>query len=244
MPIPSRMQWFFPSFSRQSNSIRQIWKSWIDTLFSTTVTLMTFADRTSQSSKTSGKEKRDSEASLLNWMEAYRENDDQEAFHKIFEHYRQRLWQKLHLRRFYGYEPEDLFQEVNRDIARFLKNETPENLMGLVYRIADRKIVDFLRSKAYLQEKNTRVSLEDVEKRLSAEEPNQVDWSHTYDLQRFLFSRFINAKQREVLVLHYLLGHTIAEIQAQTGIPMNTVKSRLREGLRKLRHYFSRQGQP
>ena len=186
----------------------------------------------------------ESMAELSYWIEAYRRDDDQEAFQKIFEYYRSRLWQKLHLRRFYGYEPEDLFQEVNRDVASFLKSETPQNLMGLVYRIADRKIVDFLRSKAPFQGKNALISLEVVENHLAGNETGQLDWSHSHDLQRFLFSKFINTKQREVLVLHYLLGHTIAEIQAQTGLPLNTVKSRLREGLRKLRHYFSRQDPP
>jgi len=207
-------------------------------------TMLAEIDPSAPPSKPNESNADDSGTALMSWMEAYRKSDDQDAFRRIFDHYRNRLWQKLHLYRFYGYEPEDLFQDVNRDIARWLKNETPHNLIGLVYRIADRKIVDFLRSKTPLQQRKLLVSMEDVEHYLTSQEPNQLEWSQSYDLQRFLFSKFINAKQREVLALFYLLGHTLAEIEDLTETPLNTVKSRLREGLRKLRSYLSRQELP
>lgn len=174
---------------------------------------------------------------LRDWMKAFQENDDQDAFQRIFEYYREKLWRKLHLYRFYGFEPEDMFQDVNRDIARFLKNDIPHNLIGLVYRIADRKMVDFLRKESRLKKASIEVPLEEVEGSLAKQRLDQEAWGSGYDLQRFLFSKWVNAKQREILVLHFLLGHSLSEIQVQTGIPLNTVKSRLREGLRKLRAY-------
>lgn len=168
-------------------------------------------------------------------MIAFKKHDDQDAFQQIFEYYREKLWSKLHLRRFYGYEPEDLFQEVNRDVARFLKKEIPKSLMGLVYRIADRKMVDFLRKEPRYKHAAMDVPFEEVDGSFALERLDQEAWASVYDLQRFLFSKWVNIKQREVLVLHFLLGHTLTEIHRQTGIPLNTVKSRLREGLRKLR---------
>jgi RNA polymerase sigma factor (sigma-70 family) len=39
----------------------------------------------------------------------------------------------------------------------------------------------------------------------------------------------------EVLVLHVMLGHTVEETSAMLGVPVNTVRSRLRRGLRTLR---------
>lgn len=41
--------------------------------------------------------------------------------------------------------------------------------------------------------------------------------------------------QAEVLALHALLGHTVEETAAATGVPVNTVRSRLRSALSKLR---------
>lgn len=41
--------------------------------------------------------------------------------------------------------------------------------------------------------------------------------------------------QAEVLALHVLLGYTVEEVAAATAVPTNTVRSRLRNGLAKLR---------
>jgi RNA polymerase sigma factor (sigma-70 family) len=46
--------------------------------------------------------------------------------------------------------------------------------------------------------------------------------------------------QAEVLALHVALGHTVEETSAMVGIPINTVRSRLRRGLAALRDKFSR----
>jgi RNA polymerase sigma-70 factor (ECF subfamily) len=41
--------------------------------------------------------------------------------------------------------------------------------------------------------------------------------------------------QAEVLALHTMLGHSVAETAAVTGVPVNTVRSRLRTALAALR---------
>ncbi len=45
--------------------------------------------------------------------------------------------------------------------------------------------------------------------------------------------------QAEVLALHIALGHTVEETSAMIGIPVNTVRSRLRRALAALRDKFS-----
>ena len=48
---------------------------------------------------------------------------------------------------------------------------------------------------------------------------------------------------REVLVLHHVVGHTVPEIASTLNIPLETVRSRLRLGVRKLRSQLQTQGE-
>ncbi len=47
------------------------------------------------------------------------------------------------------------------------------------------------------------------------------------------------AERRKTLVLRLVFGHSIAEIANLTNVPINTVRSRLRTGLRELRKSVS-----
>ena len=51
-------------------------------------------------------------------------------------------------------------------------------------------------------------------------------------------------EQREVINLAYLAGYTQAEIAARVGIPVGTVKGRVRLGLLKLRHAAASEAAP
>ncbi len=49
-------------------------------------------------------------------------------------------------------------------------------------------------------------------------------------------------KQREVLVLHHVMGMTLPEISTELGIPFETARSRLRHGMSALRERFAKNG--
>jgi RNA polymerase sigma-70 factor (ECF subfamily) len=51
--------------------------------------------------------------------------------------------------------------------------------------------------------------------------------------------RLIPAEQRQVIVLHYLVGQSVEQVAAETGVPVNTVKSRLARGRRALANHVS-----
>jgi RNA polymerase sigma-70 factor (ECF subfamily) len=51
--------------------------------------------------------------------------------------------------------------------------------------------------------------------------------------------RQIPAEQRRAIVLHYLVGRSVEEIAQETGVPVNTVKSRLARGRHALAEHVS-----
>lgn len=48
--------------------------------------------------------------------------------------------------------------------------------------------------------------------------------------------------QREVIILHFYYGYKVREIASVTGVPLPTAKSRLKQGLDKLRKIFREEG--
>ncbi len=46
-------------------------------------------------------------------------------------------------------------------------------------------------------------------------------------------------EQRQAVVLHFVLDFTVPDIAAEVGVPLETVRSRLRLGMRKLKSQFS-----
>jgi RNA polymerase sigma-70 factor (ECF subfamily) len=51
-------------------------------------------------------------------------------------------------------------------------------------------------------------------------------------------------QQRDVLVLHYVLGMTIPEIAEELGVPDETVRSRIRLGKERLRNQMADEAKP
>lgn len=50
-------------------------------------------------------------------------------------------------------------------------------------------------------------------------------------------------EQRQAVVLHHVVGLSVPELSAELGIPFETVRSRLRLGMHKLRERFDRRGE-
>ena len=72
---------------------------------------------------------------------------------------------------------------------------------------------------------------------------DQVLALHEYEFARRLVAE-LPPEQREVIDLAYLAGYTQTEIAARVGIPVGTVKGRVRLGLQKLRAVAERESAP
>lgn len=53
--------------------------------------------------------------------------------------------------------------------------------------------------------------------------------------------RALTPEQRRVVVLHHLVGLTVEDIAAETGVPVGTVKSRLARGRKTLAEFLSKE---
>ncbi len=135
---------------------------------------------------------------------------------------------------------EEVTQEVMLEVWRQATRFDPAagSVSAWVTTIAHRRAVDRVRSVR---------SREDREDKVSAGE-NRVDYDDVSEqvLQHEDESRVREALtgltplQREAVVLAYWGGQTSTEISARLGVPVPTVKTRLRDGLQRLRADMAR----
>ena len=137
----------------------------------------------------------------------------------------------------------DCTQETFYHLMRFLDTYTEQNhFKAYLLRIALNVCRDYFR-------KNAREKSEDYEPLLpeeaavsdTASQPspeNQV-------ITRTLIQNGLNMlpeTQREVIILFYYHGYRQREIAQITGVPLSTVKTRLRAGIGKLQEFFRQNG--
>jgi RNA polymerase sigma factor (sigma-70 family) len=70
---------------------------------------------------------------------------------------------------------------------------------------------------------------------------NHINWSHSPKTEHIGLRTVINElddKYKEIIELVYFQGYTQQEVHEYLGIPLGTVKSRLRIGIRELRTFF------
>jgi RNA polymerase sigma-70 factor (ECF subfamily) len=130
----------------------------------------------------------------------------------------------------------DVLQEVWGVVFRSIRRlEEPRALRPWLYRIAHGVVVDRIRSET---------SRERAERAWAEQPPNGEEPSFDADdaaaIHRALDE--IDARHREVLVLHFLEDLTVAEIAAVIGCPEGTVKSRIYHAKRALKDVLVRGG--
>ncbi|GAA1938068.1 sigma-70 family RNA polymerase sigma factor [Kitasatospora viridis] len=132
---------------------------------------------------------------------------------------------------------EEVAQEVLLEVWRTAAAYRPERgtVMTWALTIAHHRAVDRVRSVRAAVEREARVALRDGAARDSVSSPAES----LLDRQgvRTALARLTGA-QRESLVLAYYGGYSQSEIARLLGIPLGTVKTRMREGLRRLRDAF------
>ncbi|WP_018127016.1 sigma-70 family RNA polymerase sigma factor [Balneola vulgaris] len=142
-------------------------------------------------------------------------------------------------------EAEDILQEVFTNIWEKADQYDPEkgSAYTWIVSLTRNKGIDRLRSKVYKEQKKQSTSLdnEDTYMPLFSEENNPLEDAILSDRASMLKEALakISEKQRTVLQVAYFDGLTQTEISEQLDIPLGTVKSRMRDGMLKLREILS-----
>lgn len=129
-------------------------------------------------------------------------------------------------------EWDDLRQEVVLSIVRNARSDRlrdPRAFVGYVRIITRNKFVDRLKTRFKLRERETLAWDEETARAIAAPEPPEEAsevWAAVRDLPE---------EQRGPIEAVYLSGRTYQEASEETGIPLGTLKRRLREGLAALR---------
>ena len=126
---------------------------------------------------------------------------------------------------------QEVLVEVWRKADRF--DPTRGTATGWITTLAHRRAVDRVRSEQASRDRDDRVSRRDATRAFdSVEDEAQINLDH-WQVRQALAS--LTARQREAIELAYFAGHTYRGVAAALGIPEGTAKSRLRDGLLRLR---------
>lgn len=104
-----------------------------------------------------------------------------------------------------------------------------------ILRVARNRAIDLLRrgSREQFHDDDQGVSLED---RIVDPEPDPSDqlWSRTISVRVRAALHELTASQREVIELAYFRGMTQSQMATHLGVPLGTIKTRVRTALRRL----------
>lgn len=147
---------------------------------------------------------------------------------------------------------EDVFQEVFYEVIRGRRQYRPDaKFSAWIYRIARNRAVDRLRRDSF-REMTSLDELVDQDNengrtrltRMEAQAPNPEELMQCLELETAVEKALASlpVEQREVFWLKEKSNLTLAEVAAVTGVSLNTVKSRLRYALEKIRTELTRRG--
>ncbi len=166
------------------------------------------------------------------WMLAVRDGRDREAFASLFDWYAPRLKGFFIRSGLPDGQAEEIVQDVMLTVWRRAASFDPHRgqVSGWIYQIARNRQIDVIRKerRPVPEELRDEVSSEpDISQMLAVDQEVQ-------QLKQALAR--LSPDQRDTIERAYLgeLSHT--EISAETGLPLGTIKSRIRLGLERLRH--------
>lgn len=143
-------------------------------------------------------------------------------------------------------DAEDILQEVFIQIWR--SAHTYQGALGTpktwLVRLAHNRAIDLLRSKRYKQKKSEVQSFGDGEQEIPtpADLIANTTWQETlqHEKRGYISTALsqLPQEQRSLIDLAFLQGYTHHEIAEKTGIPLGTVKTRIRAGMQCLRSHL------
>ena len=137
---------------------------------------------------------------------------------------------------------EDLVQEAFLKVWRATGSYRVEraSVRTWILSILNNRGIDELRSSA-----SRRRTQDKVEAQTSTSQPSEAftqTWRNSQRAQVREALRGLPPEQLKVLELAYFSGYTHKEIAELLGVPLGTVKGRMRLGLQKIREYFDSRG--
>ena len=168
------------------------------------------------------------------WMLAVRDHRDKAAFGRLFDHYAPRLKGFVMRAGAPAAQAEDIVQDVMVTIWRkaHLFDPSRAQVSSWIYQITRNRQIDIIRKEAR-PVPEVLVVEEETSEDTDAGQVLALD--QETDKLRAALEKLAPA-QREMIERAYLgeLSHT--EIRDATGLPLGTIKSRIRLGLERLRH--------
>jgi len=166
------------------------------------------------------------------WLLAVAHSGDRAAFGRLFDFYAPRLKAMLARSGLQGAKADDVVQDVMLAVWRKAGQFDPGRAQASawIYRIARNRHIDIIRRTGRPVPDELKIEEEpspDASQMLALGQEGEV-------LRKALSG--LKDEQREMIEQAYLgeLSHT--EINRATGLPLGTIKSRIRLGLEKLRH--------
>ncbi len=160
---------------------------------------------------------------------------DRKAFSYLYDHYAPAL---------YGIilkivKQEDIAEDILQDsFVKIWKNGSSYDLKkGTLFTW----MLNICRNAAIDKTKSSHFRRQDIKQQVDKEISDHLNWSYTPKTEHIGVKSVINEldeKYREIIDLVYFQGFTQKEVQEHLNIPLGTVKSRLRIGLRELRIFF------
>lgn len=166
------------------------------------------------------------------WMLAVRDQRDKAAFASLFDHFAPRLKGFIMRSGTGSGQAEEIVQDVMLTVWRKASQFDPARaqVSAWVYQIARNRQIDMIRKEG-----------RPLPDELNENPESEPDASQIVALEQeagHLKSALtkLARDQREVIEKAYLGELTHQEISSQTGLPLGTIKSRIRLGLQRLRH--------
>ena len=184
-------------------------------------------------------------------MGLYAKNEEA-AFEVLVSRYSRPLFGYLYRCLGQSDKAEDVFQEVFYEVIRARKRYRTEfKFASWLFRIGRNRAVDRLRRNGLRRMQSLDNPLNPQEEKgesevsmVAAADPNPEAVARGLELDRALEAALASLppEQSEVFWLKEKSGLTLAEIADMTGVSVNTVKSRLRYALEKIREHLLQQG--
>jgi RNA polymerase sigma-70 factor (ECF subfamily) len=169
------------------------------------------------------------------------EQGDAEAFAMLYDRHSRPAYSLAYRMMGEKQAAEDLLQDALLKVWRAAASYRPErgSVRTWILSIVHNRGIDQLRSLA--SRRRTQERVEASAPRVQPSEAFTQAWRNTQREQVREALGTLPAEQLKILELAYFSGYTHVEISELLGVPLGTVKGRMRLGLKKVKDYFDSQ---